>query len=191
MADTGTKPWQVLGKRRIYASPWINLEYWDVQLPDGSRIPDHHVLDYPAEVVGVLPVGDDGRVLLIDHYRFITDTRGWEVPAGGLEPGEGLLDGAARELLEETGYAAGRWTVLGQYHPSNGSSNQVFHAVIGQGLTRQAEPTDLNETLGLRWFTLDELRELIGRNAIRDGLTLTTLCWALIARPALAAKGDS
>ncbi len=181
-----TKPWQVLSKRNIYSSPWINLDLWSVQLPDGSIIPDHHVLDYPGEAVGVIPIGTDGRVLLIDHYRFMTDTRGWEIPSGGIDAGETVRQGAARELLEESGYTATDWQILGKYHPSNGSSNQVFHAVIARGLTRQSAPLDQNETLGLRWVTLDELRELIAQNAILDGLSLTTLCWALVLDPNLA-----
>ena len=180
-----TKPWQVLNKRNIYSSPWINLDLWTVKLPDGSIITDHHVLDYPGEAVGVIPLGDDGRVLLIDHYRFMTDTQGWEIPAGGIEPGESVAEAAARELLEESGYTATDWQVLGKYHPSNGSSNQVFHAVIARGLTRQSEPLDQNETQGLRWVTLSELRELIAQNAILDGLSLTTLCWALVLSPEL------
>ena len=182
MADRGTepKPWQVLSKRTLYSSPWINLDQWAVRLPDGTIIPDHHVLDYPQAAVGMVPIGDNGRVLLIDHYRFITDTRGWEIPSGRIDGGESVLEAAARELLEETGYTASQCERLGRYHPSNGSSNQVFHAAIARGLKRRSDPIDLNETLGLGWFTLDELRGLIERNEILDGLTVTTLCWALL-----------
>ena len=174
-----TKPWQVLSKRNLYSSPWINLDLWAVQLPDGSIIPDHHVLDYPSEAVGIIPIGSDGRVLLIDHYRFMTDTRDWEIPSGGIEHGETVLAAAARELLEETGYSATEWQVLGKYHPSNGSSNQVFHVFIGQGVTRVDEIQDTNEVIGLRWFTPPEVRAMIARNEILDGLSLTGLCWAM------------
>lgn len=174
-------PWQVLGKRTVYASEWVNLAHWAVRLPDGSVIPDHHVVDYPQAAVAIVPVGDDGRVLLVDHYRFITGTRGWEVPAGRVDPGESVADAAARELLEETGHAAAGLEPLGRYHPSNGSSNQVFHVWVARGLARRSDPPDTNETLGLRWFVPEELRDLVRRNAIPDGLTLTALCWALVA----------
>ena len=183
MSGTGTSaaPWQVLSKRTIYASEWINLDQWAVCLPDGSVIPDHHVLDYPRPAVAVVPVEVDGQLIMIDHYRFITNTRGWEVPSGRIDAGETVLEAAARELLEETGYSATEWQLLGQYHPSNGSSNQVFHVTIARGLTRESEPLDLNETLGLRPFTPEEVRGLIVSNQIPDGLSLTALCWALIA----------
>ncbi|HEV8308488.1 MAG TPA: NUDIX hydrolase [Methylomirabilota bacterium] len=174
-------PWEVLDKRTIYASAWINLAQWSVRLPDGRVIHDHHVLDYPNEAVAIIPLGDDGRVLLIDHYRFITGTRGWEVPSGGIDAGESVTGAAVRELLEETGYAAGAWEVLGRYHPSNGSSNQVFHVTVARRLAHCSDPLDVNETLGLRWFTPAEVRRMIVDNEIPDGLTLTALGWGLIA----------
>jgi 8-oxo-dGTP pyrophosphatase MutT (NUDIX family) len=176
-----SKPWQVLDRRTIYASGRVGLATWTVRLPDGTVIPDYHVVDYPGEAVAVVPIGDDGRVLLIDHYRVITDTRGWEVPAGGIEPGESVAEAAARELLEETGYAAGEWQPLGRYHPSNGSSNQVFHVTVARGLARRSDPIDVNETLGLRWFTPAEVRRLVLANEIPDGLTVTALSWSLVA----------
>jgi 8-oxo-dGTP pyrophosphatase MutT (NUDIX family) len=106
-------------------------------------------------------------------------TRGWEVPAGRVDPGESVDEAAPRELMEETGHVAASWATLGEYHPSNGSSNQVFHVRIARELTRVSEPTDRNETMALRWFSVPEIRDLIRANAIRDGLTLTSLCWAL------------
>jgi len=65
--------------------------------------------------------------------------------------------------------------------PGNNSTNQVFHIAVARGLVRQSDPLDVNETLGLQWFTPDEVRSLIVRNAILDGLSLTALCWGLIA----------
>jgi 8-oxo-dGTP pyrophosphatase MutT (NUDIX family) len=175
------QPWQVQAKRTVYAGRWVNVDRWSVRRPDGSVIPDHEVLDYLVAAVSIVPVGDDGRILLIDHYRFITGTRGWEVPAGGIEPGESVEAAAARELYEETGHRASAWQRLGAYHPSNGSSNQVFHVMLARGLARHSDPLDVNETLGLRWFTPAEIRHLVVDNAIPDGLTVTSLGWALVA----------
>ena len=183
MTEAGTEPapWQVLGRRTLYSSEWICLDQWTVRLPDGTLIPDHHVLHYPRAAVAVIPIGADGRVLMIDHYRFITGTRGWEVPSGQIDAGESVEQGAARELLEEAGYAAAEWQVLGKYHPSNGSSNQVFYVTVARGLTRLSVPIDVNETLGLNWFEPRQARDLILRNEIPDGLSLTALCWGFVA----------
>jgi len=180
-AGNDSAPWQVLDKRTIYSSDWINLAQWSVRLPDGSVIPDHHVLDYPSEAVAIIPIDASGRVLLIDHYRFITDTRGWEVPSGRIDAGESVRQAALRELMEETGYSASDWQAMGSYFPSNGSSNQVFHVSVARNLIRRSEPLDANETLNVRFFALDEVRDLIVYNRIQDGLSLTALCWGLVA----------
>ena len=72
------------------------------------------------------------------------------------------------------------WATLGEYHPSNGSSNQVFHVKIARKLVCRSEPTDRNETMQLQWFAIPEILELIRGNEIYDGLSLTALCWALV-----------
>jgi 8-oxo-dGTP pyrophosphatase MutT (NUDIX family) len=173
------RPWQVLHRETIYESSWVRLHRDDVRLPDGSIIEGYHVIEYPRPAVGVVPVGDDGRVLLIEHYRFVTDTTGWEVPAGRVDELEELEHAAARELREETGYTAQRLECLGRYHPVNGSANQTFYVYLGHGLQRAGEPTDTNEIMRVAWFSLDEIWAMIDANEIRDGLSLTALLWYL------------
>jgi 8-oxo-dGTP pyrophosphatase MutT (NUDIX family) len=174
-------PWQVIGKRNIYHSDWVGLEHWSVRLPDGKIIADHHVVIYPKSAVGVVARDDAGRLLLIDHYRFITDTRGWEIPAGQVEAGETVAVAAARELLEETGHRAGEWSTLGQYHPSNGSSNQIFHVLLATKLERVANVADTNEVMACQWFDPDDVRAMIRKNEMRDGFSMTALLWAMLA----------
>jgi 8-oxo-dGTP pyrophosphatase MutT (NUDIX family) len=176
------RPWQVLRRETIYDSPWVRLHRDDVRLPDGSVITGHHVVDYPRPAVCVVPVGDDERILLIEHYRFVTDTTGWEVPAGRVDEDEELEQAARRELREETGYTAEQLEYLGRYHPVNGSANQTFHVYFGHGLRHAGEPTDTNEIIRVAWFTPDEIWEMIDANEIRDGLSLTALLWYLARR---------
>lgn len=173
--------WRVLSRRTIYSSPWINLHVARVELPDGSIVEDHHVLDYPHQAVGMVPIADDGRALLVDQYRFITDTRGWAIPAGRMESGETPEECARRELLEETGQVADEWLHLGRYHPSNGSSNQVFHVYVACGLRQMSADYDANEVIGLRWFSPAEIWRLITDNEVLNGLSLTSLLWAMQA----------
>lgn len=173
------RPWQVLDRKVVYESDWVGVQHWAVRLPDGSVIPDHHVVVYPYQVVGIVPRGEDGSILLVDHYRFITDTRGWEIPGGKIEKGESLETAAMRELLEETGYSAESVSPLGFYYPSNGSGDQLFHTVIARGVHHVSEIPDQNESISVRWFAPDEVRTMLKRNEIKDGLSITALWWAL------------
>ncbi len=181
--EESKRPWQVVARRTVYQSGWIDIQLVDVKVPDGSIWRDLHLVDYQSPAVGVLAILDDGRLLLVDHYRFQTDTRGWEIPAGRVDPGETPEHAAARELLEETGHRAGTLKQLGFYHPSQGSSNQVFNVFIAQHVARERDIQDTNEIMGLGAFTVDEVRAMVSRNEVLNGLSLTALCWAM-------ARGD-
>lgn len=183
------QPWQVLRRETIYTSPWVRLHRDDVRLPDGTIVDGHHVVDFPRPAVCVVPVGSDGRILLIEHYRFITDTLGWELPAGRVEENEALEQAAARELHEEAGTIVERLEYLGVFYPCNGSTNLTFHIFIGHGALQEQTPIDTNETLRLAWFEPGVIWGLVEQNQIRDGLTLTGLLWYL-ARTAFHKSAD-
>jgi 8-oxo-dGTP pyrophosphatase MutT (NUDIX family) len=170
--------WKVLDHRPLYQSPWINLWQATVRLPDGSVIPDYHIVDYPRPAVGVVPIGADGRVLLVDQDRFIGGERGWEIPGGGVDAGEEPAVAARREAWEEGGAECGALIRLGSYRPSIGNSSQLFLLYAGQDTRQRQAIHDTNEVVGVRWFTPAEVRALIEGDAIRDGLSLTALLLA-------------
>jgi len=66
--------WEILAWRTVYDSDWVRVHQIDVKLPHGQAAPDWHLLDYPREAVGIVPIGPDGRILMIDPYRFTTET---------------------------------------------------------------------------------------------------------------------
>lgn len=169
--------WQVLSRRFVYESDWVSLQKVDLRLPDGTLARDIHLVDYRFRAAGVVPVAANGDILLIDHYRFQTETRGWEIPAGKIEAEESPMGAAQRELREETGHRASELSELGRYHPSNGSSNQVFHLFTARGVERVGEILDTNEVSTFKWFTADQVRRMILHNEILDGLSLTALLW--------------
>jgi 8-oxo-dGTP pyrophosphatase MutT (NUDIX family) len=175
------KAWDIVAKRPIYQSEWVNLFHVDLYLPNGALVKDYHVIDYPYAAAGVIPRGDDGKLLLIEQYRFQTKTRGWEIPAGRIDPGESPQESAVRELREETGHAPGEIAPLGHYHPSIGSSNMTFYLFVATGVHRVGQIEDVNETIRMQWFEPDEIRAMIRRNEIVNGLTLTALLWHFLA----------
>jgi len=118
-------------------------------------------------------------LLLIHRHRFITDTWGWEVPAGRIDPGETPGEAAARETLEETGWRPGPLRPLLVYQPQNGVSDQRFHLFLADGATHEGEPSDPGESDRIEWVGLADVRDLVQRGEIVDGLSLTAILYAL------------
>jgi 8-oxo-dGTP pyrophosphatase MutT (NUDIX family) len=166
----------VHGERVVYDSEWMRLALTDVELPSGTRF-EHHVLRMPAAAAGVV-VHDPARgVLLLWRHRFTTDTWGWEVPAGRIDPGETPEDAAARETLEETGWRPGPLRHLVTYHPHNGASDMVFHLFAAHGAAHVGAPSDPDEAERVEWVTWARLDAELRAGRVLDGMSLTALLY--------------
>src|SRR5215211_3029504 len=133
--------WIVHGERVIYDSPWVRLALTDIEIPGGERF-EHHVVRMPAHAAGTVICHPERGVLLLWRHRFTTDTWGWEVPAGRIDPGETPAEAAIREAVEETGWQPGPIEHLVMYHPHNGSSDATFHLFVADGAEHIGDPTD-------------------------------------------------
>jgi 8-oxo-dGTP pyrophosphatase MutT (NUDIX family) len=119
----------------------------------------------------VVAVDGAGRVCLVRQYRHgVTDFL-WEIPAGKLDPGEAPQVCAVRELAEETGVAAKRWTSLGQFLPAPGIFSEVIHLYLAQDLDVGAAAPDADEELELQWLPLNEAIDKVLRCEWNDGKT--------------------
>jgi 8-oxo-dGTP pyrophosphatase MutT (NUDIX family) len=170
--------WIVHGERSVYTSPWVSLRLADVEIPGGGRF-EHHVVRVPREAAGCVVHDPDRGVLLLWRHRFITDTWGWEIPAGAVDEGESAADAAAREVREETGWRPGPVEHLVTFHPSNGLSDQRFHTFLARGAEREGDPVDVGEAERVAWRSPDEIRADIAGNQMPDGLSLAALLYAL------------
>jgi 8-oxo-dGTP pyrophosphatase MutT (NUDIX family) len=169
--------WVNRGERVLYDSAWVQLVIADVVMPDGTQV-DHHVVRMPREAAGTIMVRD-GRVLLMYRHRFITDTWGWEIPAGAVDAGETLEDGAVREALEESGWEPQTLSRLCHFFPANGVLGQTFHIFVSRDAVHRGEPTDVNESTRIEWFTPHEVRRLLETGEISDGLSFGAVTYAL------------
>jgi 8-oxo-dGTP pyrophosphatase MutT (NUDIX family) len=170
--------WTVHGERSLYESEWMSLRMVDVEVPGGRRF-EHHVVRMPQPAAGTLVVDPERGVLLLWRHRFVTDTWGWEVPAGRVDPGETPLQAAARECREETGWEPGPLSPLTSYAPLNGSVDVRFHLFRAEGARYLGEPTDPSESERIEWLPVERVRGEVAAGRIGDGLSLTALLWGL------------
>ena len=110
-------------RRVAYENPWITVWHDEVTRPDGAP-GIYGVVHFANLAAGVLVLDDDDRVLLVGQHRYALDAYSWEIPEGGVPAGETALDGARRELLEETGVEAAEWHELARVHLSNSVTDE-------------------------------------------------------------------
>jgi 8-oxo-dGTP pyrophosphatase MutT (NUDIX family) len=168
----------VHGERVIYDSDWVRLALVDVEIPGGDRF-EHHVVRAPQDAAGTVVYDPARGVLMLWRHRFITDTWGWEIPAGRIDAGETPATAAGREVLEETGWRPTGLEPLISYHPTNGLSDQRFHLFVARGAEHVGEPTDPGESERIDWLSPGRVRDLVRSGQVPDGLSLTALCYAM------------
>ena len=132
-------PWRTRSSRTIYQNPWLRLREDLVELPNG------HTTIYgvvsTGSCVGVLPFLDPDTVVLVRQYRYVAGRHTWEMPTGGVGPGEPITDAAQRELAEESGYRAGRLEPVCVYHTSK--------SVMDETESFQVRPHRFQQVLGM------------------------------------------
>ncbi len=170
--------WTVHGERSLYESHWLSLRLADVEIP-GQRRFEHHVVRLPRAAAGTVVHVEERGVLLLWRHRFITDSWGWEIPAGRLEPGETPDQAAVRETLEETGWQPTALTPLLSYHPASGLSDQRFYLFRASGAQQVGDPTDPSESERVEWLPLDAVSGAIKGGEIVDGMSLVALLHVL------------
>jgi len=184
MDDRATSPWQRLTRRTIYENPWITVWHDDVIGPDGEP-GIYGVVHYANQAVGVVAIDADNRVVLVGQYRYTLDCYSWEIPEGGSPLAEDPLDGARRELREETGYEATDWQELGRLQLSNSISDEVAVLYLATGLIAGEATPDGTEDLRLRHVPFDDVVAMIRDGAIRDAMTVAAIHWVALARQGL------
>ncbi|HEX5357018.1 MAG TPA: NUDIX hydrolase [Aquabacterium sp.] len=146
-----------------------------VQLPDGREAVREYVV-HPGAVmiVAVLP---DGRLVMERQFRYPVGMTMIEFPAGKLDPGEGGLACAQRELLEETGYRAQRWAKAGVMHPVIGYATEFIEIWLAEGLTLEERHLDEGEFLDVFAASQQELEDWMTQGRLTDAKTIVGMMW--------------
>lgn len=166
--------WKRLSSRTVFDNPWMTVHEDHVINPGGGEN-QYGWVHFKNVAVAVVPIDADGDTWLVGQSRYTLGERTWEVPMGGSPAGESRLASAARELREETGLSAQRFTELMKAHPSNSITDEVGYLYLAEGLTAgDAQPEEM-EDLTIRKLPLGEAVAMVYRGEITDALSALAL----------------
>jgi 8-oxo-dGTP pyrophosphatase MutT (NUDIX family) len=167
-------PWQIVSEKIIYDNPWIGLTEYQVINPSGNP-GIYGKVRFKNFAIGVIPLDADMYTYLVGQYRFALGQYSWEIPEGGGVLGDEPLLGAKRELLEETGLKASKWTEIQRMHLSNSVTDELCIIYLAQGLQHfEAEPED-TEQLIIKKVPFDEVYQMVCQGKITDCVTVAAV----------------
>ncbi len=161
-------------RRVAYDNPWITVWHDEVDRPDGSP-GIYGVVHFANLAAGVVAIDDQDRTVLVGQHRYTLDTYSWEIPEGGVPDGETALEGAQRELREETGLLAATWQELVRVDLSNSISDEQAVLFLATELTHGEASPDPTEALGVRWVPFDEALAMTLDGRITDAMSVVAI----------------
>jgi len=165
---------------KIYQGRIFNVVVEKVTLPNGA-VKDREIVRHPG-AAAMVPMLDDGQIVLIKQYRHAVGGYLWEIPAGTLEPGEPPLKCAHRELIEETGYEPSRLEKLTEMLPAPGYTDEHIHIFLATGLRPVSQKLDDDEVLRVQPTALNSALEMVMTGKIRDGKTIAGILLVSLKR---------
>jgi 8-oxo-dGTP pyrophosphatase MutT (NUDIX family) len=167
-------PWRTLSIEERYATPWISVSHHEVIDPSGGR-GIYGVIHFKNVAVGIIPLDADLNTWIVGQYRYPIKAYSWEIPEGGGRRDVPPIDSAKRELREEVGIEAERWTEVLRMDLSNSASDEEAIIFVAQELTFHAPEPEATEELAMRKVPFNELFEAVMRGELRDSLTVAAV----------------
>ena len=157
MENPKKRNWKVLTSEYLARKPWFTVRHESIELPDGRRIPDYYVFEYP-DWVNVIAITKEGKFVFIDQYRHGLGETDYEIPAGGAEPG------------------GGQWRELMVVAPNPSTQNNLTYCYLATGVERLGEQhLDATEDIRVHLFSGAEVRDLLESGRIRQALMAAPL----------------
>jgi len=169
--DENKNPWIKKSTEKIYENPWIKVVEDQVVRPNKTEGIYGHI-HYKNKAIGILPLDEELNTWLVGQYRYTLDEYSWEIPTGGVPLDEDTLDGAKRELKEETGLIAKMWKKLLKIHTSNSVTDEYGYVFIAQDLTQGEMEWDETEELKIKKISLKDALQLVMTSEITDSLSI-------------------
>ncbi|WP_240737396.1 NUDIX domain-containing protein [Hymenobacter metallicola] len=172
--DEMHNPWQTLSSEVKYHNPWIRVREDQVINPKGGR-GIYGVVSMKNKALGIIPVDAEGNTWLVGQYRYALNEYSWEIPMGGGPVELDILESAQRELKEETGFTARRWTNIARLHTSNSVTDEEGFVFLAEELEAGEVEPEETEDLRLWKLPLAEAIAMVMDNRITDCISVAGL----------------
>jgi 8-oxo-dGTP pyrophosphatase MutT (NUDIX family) len=164
-------PWKTLESKPIYDNPWIQVREDQIINPSGNP-GIYGVVHFKSKAIGIIPIDNEGNTYLVGQYRYALDEYSWEIPMGGGSMEVDILESAKRELKEETGFTAEKWTNIARIHTSNSVTDEEGFVFLAENLTAGETEFEETEDLQIKKVSIQEAVEMVMRDEITDSLSV-------------------
>ena len=168
--------WRKLSESVVFRNAWWTYKRDAFALPSGKPGEYHYVHTNGSSMV--IPVRDDGMILMVNQYRYLAQRDSIEFPCGSVKDGSSYDQTAWEELAEETGYSAKELSMVGEFNPYNGVTDEMCHVYMARELYQVDAKPDETEEFELQHLTGAEIDEKIRTGAIWDGMTIAA--WHIV-----------
>lgn len=169
-----TNTWNTIYRQQMYENPWIAVAEDMVVNPSGKP-GIYGTIHFKNKAIGIIPIDDEGCTYLVGQYRYPLDIYSWEIPMGGGKLSNDVLESAKRELKEETGFTANKWTEIATVHTSNSVTDEEGIVYIAEELTAGETDFDETEDLQIKKVHLSEAIEMVMNSEITDSISVIGL----------------
>ena len=166
--------WKEISKKTVYENPWIEVSESEVLTPKGKK-EIYGKVHFKKKTVGILPIIDENKTILVGQHRFPTDSYSWEIPMGGVDLDEVPLDAAKRELKEETGIVADKWVKFLHLETSNSVSDEEAIVFYCHTISMVEQNPDDAEILEMKILDFNESLKKVNRREIKDAVSIAAI----------------
>lgn len=171
MKSLSDNPWHKINEKVVYDNSWIKVTHSDVITPAGDE-GIYGAVHFKNWAIGIIPLDKEFNTWIIGQYRYPINQYSWEIPEGGGPLGVSKLETAQRELSEECGLKANKWTQIQTFHLSNSVSDEYGEIFLAQGLEEFENHPDPEEELIVKKLPFEELFQMVLKGEITDSISI-------------------
>jgi 8-oxo-dGTP pyrophosphatase MutT (NUDIX family) len=166
--------WKKISSRTVYENDWMRVLEDHVRNPGGGEN-QYGYVHFKNRAIAIVPLDDNGNTWLVGQDRYTLGEYSWELPMGGAPLDEAPLDAAKRELREETGLSASRWSEVMRLHTSNSITDELGIVYVAEGLTEGETAFEETEDLQIRKLPFADAVQLVHRGEITDAISVAAI----------------